>query len=66
MVEDTYKQRAREVRDTAANADPFIKRPLFGLADRYDDDKRKTLVTPLPSAPTAAANASGNREDIPD
>jgi hypothetical protein len=39
---------------------------FWRLADRYDDDKRKTLVTPLPSAPTAAANASGNREDIPD
>jgi hypothetical protein len=49
MTEDFYKQRAREVRDLAAKADPFIKQRLLDLADRYDG--RKTSVTPLPSAP---------------
>ncbi|MEH2611646.1 hypothetical protein [Bradyrhizobium sp. AZCC 1693] len=50
MNEDYYKQRAREVRDIAAKADPFIKQRLLDLADRYDG-KRKTSVTPLPPAP---------------
>ncbi|WP_426529163.1 hypothetical protein [Bradyrhizobium sp. McL0615] len=46
MNDDFYKQRAREVRDIAAKADPFIKKRLLDLADRYDG-KRKTSVTPL-------------------
>ena len=39
-----YEQRAREVRDLAAKADPFIKQRLLDLADRYDG--RQTSVTP--------------------
>jgi len=49
MTEDFYKQRAREVRDLATKADPFIKQRLLDLADRYDG--RKTGLTLLPSAP---------------
>ena len=58
MNEDFYKQRAREVRDIAAKADPFIKQRLLDLADRYDG-KRKTSVTPLSPAPAATQNPSG-------
>ena len=60
MNDDFYKQRAREVRDIAAKADPFIKQRLLDLADRYDG-KRRTSVTPLPSAP-ATQNPSGERD----
>ena len=63
MNDDFYKQRAREVRDIAAKADPFIKQRLLELADRYDG-KRKTTITPMPSA--AAANASRDRDGNPD
>ena len=55
MNDDFYKQRAREVRDIAAKADPFIKQRLLDLADRYDG-KRKTSITSLPSAPAVAQN----------
>ena len=65
MDEDFYKQRAREVRDLAAKADPFIKQRLLDLADRYDG-KRKTTITSMPSAAAAAANVSADREGIPD
>ena len=60
MNDDFYKQRAREVRDIAAKADPFIKQRLLDLADRYDG-KRKT-VTPLPSAPAAFQNPPSERD----
>jgi hypothetical protein len=59
MTEDFYKQRAREVRDLAAKADPFIKQRLLDLADRYDG--RKTSVTPLPPAP-AVPNPSDDHD----
>jgi hypothetical protein len=61
MNEDFYKQRAREVRDIAAKADPFIKQRLLELADRYDG-KRKTSVTPLPPASATTRNPSGERD----
>ncbi len=58
MNEDFHKQRAREVRDIAAEADPFIKQRLLDLAGRYEG-KRKTTITPLSSAPATAQNPSG-------
>jgi hypothetical protein len=61
MNEDFYKQRAREVRDIAAKADPFIKQRLLDLADRYDG-KRRTSVTLLPSATAPAQNPPSERE----
>jgi hypothetical protein len=61
MNDDFYKQRAREVRDIAAKADPFIKQRLLDLADRYDG-RRKTNATPLPSAPAVAQNPSGEHD----
>ena len=61
MNEEFYKQRAREVRDIAAKADPFVKRRLLDLADRYDDQGR-TSITPLPSAPVAIPNPRGERD----
>lgn len=61
MNDDFYKQRAREVRDIAAKADPFIKKRLLDLADRYDG-KRKTSVTPLPPAPATNQNPSDEHD----
>lgn len=58
MNKDFHKQRAREVRDIAAKADPVIKHRLLDLADRYDG-RRKTSVTPLPPAPATTRNPSG-------
>ena len=61
MNDDFYQKRAREVRDIAAKADPFIKQRLLDLADRYDG-KHRTSVTPLPSAPAAAQTASDEHD----
>jgi hypothetical protein len=61
MNDDFCKQRAREVRDIAAKADPFIKQRLLDLADRYDG-KPKTSITPLPSVPAVAQNPSGEHD----
>nr|WP_249164056.1 hypothetical protein [Bradyrhizobium jicamae] len=47
MGEDFRKQRASLVRDLAARADPFIKRRLLDLAERYEGaEHRPTPVTP--------------------
>jgi hypothetical protein len=61
MNDDFYKQRAREVRDIAAKADPFIKQRLLDLADRYDG-KRNTSITPLPPAPATNQNPPGEHD----
>lgn len=59
MSEDFYKQRAQEVRDIAAKADPFIKQRLLDLADRYGGQRR---TTPLPSAPEAVQSPRGEHD----
>ena len=62
MNDDFYKERAKEVRAIAANADPFIKKRLLGLAERYEG-KRQTRITPLPSVPASGQDRSdGQRE----
>jgi hypothetical protein len=50
MNDDFYKERARQVRAMAERADPFIKRRLLDLANRYDNNTTKR-VTPLPAVP---------------
>jgi len=37
MNEDFYKQQAQRVRDLADKADPFTKKRLLDLADKYAD-----------------------------
>jgi hypothetical protein len=36
MDDSFIKRRADEIRDLASRADPFIKKRLLNLADRYD------------------------------
>lgn len=62
MNEDFYKQRAQEVRDIAAKADPFIKPRLLDLANRYDG-MRRTSVTALPSTPAVIQEPSDKRDN---
>ena len=50
MNDDFYKERARQVRAMAERADPFIKKRLLDLANRYDNNTTKR-VTPLPAVP---------------
>jgi hypothetical protein len=36
MDDDFYKERARQLREVATQADPFIKKRLLRLASNYD------------------------------
>jgi hypothetical protein len=48
MSEDYFKEQAARVRQIASNADPFTKRRLLDLAEKYDG--RKSIRRPtLPS-----------------
>lgn len=46
MNDQFYKERAKVVREIAGKADPFIKKRLLDLANRYDSKPRSP--TPLP------------------
>jgi len=54
MDDEFFKQQARQVRELAGNADPFIKKRLLDLADSYDariGRRSPSTVTLLPSLP---------------
>jgi hypothetical protein len=48
MNEDYFKEQAARVRQIASNADPFTKRRLLDLAEKYDGRKSVRRPTPLP------------------
>jgi hypothetical protein len=49
MNEDYFKEQAARLRKIASNADPFTKRRLLDLAEKYDGRKPIRRPTPLPS-----------------
>ena len=49
MNEDYFKEQAARLRTIASKADPFTKRRLLDLAERYDGRKSARQPTPLPS-----------------
>ena len=49
MNEDYFKEQAARVRQIASNADPFTKRRLLDLAEKYDGRKSVRRPAPLPS-----------------
>jgi hypothetical protein len=49
MNEDYFKEQAARVRQIASNADPFTKRRLLDLAEKYDGRKSARRPTPLPT-----------------
>jgi hypothetical protein len=49
MNDDYFKEQAARVRQIASNADPFTKRRLLDLAEKYDGRKSTRRPTPLPS-----------------
>jgi hypothetical protein len=49
MNEHYFKEQAARVRQIASNADPFTKRRLLDLAEKYDGRKSARRPTPLPS-----------------
>ena len=50
MNDEFRKRRAATVREMAAKADPFTKKRLLDLADRYDEPKRPVTATARVSA----------------
>jgi hypothetical protein len=49
MNEDYFKEQAARVRNIASMADPFTKRRLLDLAEKYEGRKSVRRPTPLPS-----------------
>ena len=45
MNDDFFKERARAVRAIADKADPFTKKRLLDLADKYDDKLMPSRAT---------------------
>lgn len=56
MNEDFRKRRAATVREIAAKADPFTRKRLLDLADRYDQP-------PRPVTPIAKVSATAEQHD---
>jgi hypothetical protein len=56
MNDDFYKQQAQRVRDLAEKADPFTKKRLLDLADKYDakagQPTRASRIVERPIPPT--------------
>jgi hypothetical protein len=68
MDEEFYRQQALRVRDLAGKADPFTRRRLLDLADRYDakggapSRASRVIERPLPlprASPGAGYGPSG-------
>jgi hypothetical protein len=68
MNEDFYKQQAQRARDLAATADPFTRKRLLDLAERYDvrggnpSRASRLMERPLPiprPAPVSGYEKSG-------
>jgi hypothetical protein len=59
MDDDFYKERARQIREVATQADPFIKKRLLRLARNYD--AMITRTRPAVSSNLAELSAE-NRE----
>jgi hypothetical protein len=62
MSEAYFKEHAARVRDIAALADPFTKKRLLALAEKYDPAK-PTRATPLPAMAVASEHPDRNRSD---
>ena len=55
MTEKFRKQQAATLRGMAEKADPFIKKRLLDLADRYERAPRPRPLTPIQSIPAELA-----------
>ena len=56
MDDDFYKERARQMREVATQADPFIKKRLLRLAGNYDAMITRTRPTVSSSLPEVTAD----------
>jgi hypothetical protein len=65
MNEDYFREQAARLRNIASMADPFTKRRLLDLAEKYDQRKSDRRATPLPAVTMTHQLGSGdhNRGD---
>jgi hypothetical protein len=56
MDDDFYRERARQIREVATQADPFIKRRLLRLAGNYDAMVTRTRPAVSPNLPEVFAD----------
>ena len=66
MDDDFYKERARQLRELATQADPFIKQRLLRLAGNYDALITPTRPAVLVNVPDISADqfaANNGRKD---
>jgi hypothetical protein len=63
MNEQFFHDRAREMRRLADNADPFTRKRLLELADRYDRKPRPPTVIPTPKG-AGLTDAVGFIEEV--
>jgi hypothetical protein len=65
MNSEFYKQQAQRVRDLASRADPFTRKRLLDLAEKYDAQAggptraSRLIERPLPLPRTNPVSASG-------
>lgn len=57
MNNDFLRERARAVRAIAEKADPFTKKRLLELAERYESGARRPSHTPIPAPGPVASKA---------
>jgi hypothetical protein len=58
MDDDFYKERARQIREVATQADPFIKKRLLRLAGNYDAMITRTKPAVSSNLPESSADKS--------
>jgi hypothetical protein len=56
MNDEYFKEHAARVRSIADRADPFTRKRLLALAERYDG--KRPRQTPLPSAPVIGVDTT--------
>jgi hypothetical protein len=56
MNDEYFKEQAARVRSLADRADPFTKKRLLALAERYDG--KRPRQTPLPDVPLPGAGTA--------
>jgi hypothetical protein len=56
MDDDFYRERARQIREVATQADPFIKKRLLRLAGNYDAMVTRTRPAASPNLPKVFAD----------
>ena len=59
MSDDYFKEQAARVRNIASFADPFTKKRLLALAQRYDAGRSSPRQTPLPSVAILSSTVAG-------